>query len=99
MTKKISPERKGMYSFGLVLQIIGAILAAIPFLVIPLIMMADSGDMPGPGFMLVAFIGFGLIVVGGGIRSVAARGTAGSGLILDPEKVVMIKCRECGKAL
>ncbi|MHC5145965.1 MAG: zinc-ribbon domain-containing protein, partial [Planctomycetota bacterium] len=105
----------------------------IPFIIVPLQLMSDN--MPGPGVMLVAFICFGLIIAGGGIRSVAARGTAGSGLVLDPEKaredlepwarmgggmvkdaldeadidlknlgggaqpekVIMIKCRECGK--
>jgi hypothetical protein len=81
--------------------------------------------------MLRGFGGMGLIVVGGIICGIGARGLAGSGVILDPEqarsdlepysrmaggmvkdaldeadiklgtdapeKVIMIRCRECGK--
>ena len=134
MANQISPERKGLYSFGLVLQVVGGIMFGIPFIVVPIKLMAD--DMPGPGVILVAFIGFGLIAGGGIMRGIAAKGVAGSGLVLDPEqaredlepwtrmgggmvkdaldeadinlknlggngsqpeKVIMIKCRECGK--
>jgi len=131
VTKQISPERKGLYSFGLILQVIGGILFGVPFIYVPFKLMSD--DMPGPGVMLVAFIGFGLIAGGGIMRGIAAKGVAGSGLVLDPEKaredlepwtrmgggmvkdvldeadikvgsgssgpekVIMIKCRECGK--
>ena len=95
--------------------------------------MNNGADMPGPGVAIVAFIGFGLIAGGGAIRGLAAKGVAGSGLVLDPEKaredlepwsrmgggmvkdvldeadikvgsggsepekVIMIKCRDCGK--
>ena len=136
MAKQISPERKGLYSFGLILQVIGGILFGMPFIVVPIILMGNDGDMPGPGIMVVAFIGFALIGGGGAMRGIAAKGVAGSGLVLDPEKaredlepwtrmgggmvkdaldeadinlnhlggggskpekVIMIKCRECGK--
>jgi hypothetical protein len=35
---------------------------------------------------VAAFIGFALIAAGGAMRAIAARGTAGSGLVLDPQK-------------
>ena len=134
MAKQISPERKGLYSFGLVLQVIGGVMFGVPFIVGPLTAMSgniDNGAIPAA--FLVAFIGFGCIAGGGFMRNLAARGTAGSGLVLDPEKaredlkpwtgmaggmvkdvldeadikigsggsepekVVMIRCRECGK--
>lgn len=134
MKKQISPERKGLYSFGLVLQVIGGILFGVPFIYLPLKLMSDN--MPGPGVMAFGFIGFVFIGVGGAIRGIAAKGVAGSGLVLDPEKaredlepwtrmgggmvkdaldeadidlshlgaggrqpekVIMIKCRECGR--
>ena len=136
MTKQISPERKGMYSFGLVLQVIGGCMFGIPFLAI--ILTAINGSNPGktvPVAFGIGFIGFAFIAVGGTIRGIAAKGVAGSGLVLDPEKaredlepwtrmgggmvkdaldeadinlsnlggnsdpekVIMIKCRECGK--
>jgi hypothetical protein len=143
VTKQISPERKKFYRFGLVLQVIGGCLFALPFLTIPIIIIAAmvNGDPEGleilaPIAFGAAFIGFGLIVGGGAMRGIAAKGTAGSGLVLDPEKaredlkpwtgmaggmvkdvldeadiklnnlggggsqpekVIMIKCRECGK--
>ncbi len=87
MTRKISDERKGAYGIGLVLQIIGGCLFGIPFIVGPLSVMSgniDSGAIPAA--FIAAFIGFGLIVAGGFIRNVAAKGSAGSGLVLDPEK-------------
>ncbi|NLN40039.1 MAG: zinc-ribbon domain-containing protein [Smithella sp.] len=137
MGRQISPERKGLFYAGLVIQVIGGCLFAVPFIAIPIIMMRmhRGSDSPGPGVMLVAFIGFALIAIGGAMRGIAAKGVAGSGLVLDPEKarrdlepwtrmgggmvkdaldeadidlknlgggsrpekVIMIKCRECGK--
>ena len=139
MTKQISPERKGLYSFGLILQVIGGCLFAIPFITIIVTMISAAGgghheNMKAvPIAFGVGFIGFAFIGVGGGIRALAAKGVAGSGLVLDPEKaredlkpwtgmaggmvkdvldeadikigsggsepekVVMIRCRECGK--
>ena len=138
MTKQISPERKKLYNAGLVMMVIGACLFALPFLAIPIIIIVGIASSGPGGFVIIvpiafgaAFIGFGLIAGGGAMRSVAARGTAGSGLLLDPEKarddlepwarmgggivkdvleeadidlgagksekVIMIKCRECGK--
>ena len=45
---------------------------------------ADPGDVPGA--FARAPIGFILIIVGQFIRSVGARGAAGSGLVLDPKQ-------------
>jgi hypothetical protein len=87
MAKKISEERKSMYKMGLGMQIAGGCLFAGPFIVGPLAAMSgniDSGVIPF--VFLLAFIGFGLIAGGGFVRSIAARGKAGSGLVLDPEK-------------
>ena len=138
MAKQISPERKGLYSFGVILQVIGGCLFAMPFIgAIGTMIFAASGNDPNFMFVAIAFglgfLGFALIGVGGGMRGIAARGVAGSGLVLDPEKaredlkpwtgmaggmvkdvldeadikigsggserekIVMIKCRECGK--
>lgn len=142
MTRQISPERKGMYTAGLVMQIIGGCLFAIPFVAILATMIsaaAHNGMEPDnigavPIAFVFGFIGFGLIAGGGAMRNIAARGVAGSGLMLDPEKareelepwtrmgggmvkdvldeadinlsnlggsqpekIIMIKCRECGK--
>jgi hypothetical protein len=93
MGKQISEDRKKLYNAGLVMMIVGACLFAVPFLTIPIVIIAGMihGDPGGfiilvPIAFVVAFIGFGLIAGGGAMRGVAARGTAGSGLVLDPEK-------------
>jgi hypothetical protein len=99
MTKQISEDRKNLYNAGLVMMIIGGCLFALPFLAIPIIIVTGILNVEGvlsdgPGRIVIiapiaflgAFIGFGLIVGGGAMRGVAARGTAGSGLVLDPEK-------------
>lgn len=87
MSKQISRERKSLYNAGLVMMIIGGCLFAGPFIAGPITIMTgniDSGIIPF--VFLLAFIGFGLIAAGGIMRNIAARGTAGSGLVLDPEK-------------
>ena len=88
MAKKISEERKQLYNAGLVLMIIGGCLFALPFLAMPLVVLAggEGGVTIMPLVMLAAFLGFGLIAAGGTMRRIAARGKAGSGLVLDPEQ-------------
>lgn len=77
------------------MQIAGGCLFALPFITIPVFMIfAVSGGMTfePAGFIAVpiafglAFIGFALIGIGGFMRNVAARGKAGSGLVLDPQQ-------------
>ena len=88
MAKKISEERKRLYNAGLVMMIIGGCLFALPFLTGPLVILAggEGGMTIMPLVMLAAFIGFGLIAAGRIMRGIAARGKAGSGLVLDPEQ-------------
>lgn len=141
MAEKISEERKRLYNGGLVMMIIGVCLFALPFLVLPVILIVgistggiEKSAVLAPVAFLGAFIGFGLIAAGLIMRSIAARGKAGSGLVLDPQqarkdlepwsrmaggvvkdalegvdikpgeilkqepqKVVMLKCAQCGK--
>lgn len=97
MTKQISEERKSLYQAGLVMQIIGGCLFALPFITIPIFLIyaisrRDSMMVEPKGIVILpiafglAFIGFALIAVGGFMRTVAARGKAGSGLVLDPRQ-------------
>jgi hypothetical protein len=96
MGKEISEDRKKLYNAGLVMMIVGGCLFALPFLAIPLVMITSLiGGIPGsfprgivavPIAFFFAFIGFGLIGGGGAMRTIAARGKAGSGLVLDPEQ-------------
>ncbi|HOK95602.1 MAG TPA: zinc-ribbon domain-containing protein [Anaerohalosphaeraceae bacterium] len=99
MAKQISQERKSLYNAGLAVMIAGGCFFALPFLAVSAlmaIMVISFGKsqagipiwMPiaGPIVMFVSFIGIALIVAGCVMRSIAARGTAGSGLVLNPEK-------------
>lgn len=93
MTQKISEERKSLYNLGLVPMIVGGCLFALPFIAILLVMVqgVSGGNEPSnikmvPFAFLGAFIGFALIFAGGIMRTLAARGKAGSGLVLDPEQ-------------
>lgn len=94
--KEISPERKTMYNVGLGLIVVGFILFLSVFVSAfssmngPDFSVSMSNGEPilksnTPNFG-VALIGFILIAVGGGMRTVAAKGVAGSGIILDPDQ-------------
>lgn len=82
--RKISAQRKGLYYLGMAVMIIGFIL----FFSVFFEGFSDDfmTDDNGMGFMKNGIIGFIMIAVGTVIMSIGARGAAGSGLILDPEK-------------
>jgi hypothetical protein len=87
MGKHISDERKGAYYIGTGLMVLGGILFASTFISFisnfgdfsNFASNAKSGMMRGVGGMF--FLILGVI-----IRTVGARGLAGSGVVLDPEK-------------
>lgn len=85
MKKKISNERKALYYIGMGMMIIGVILFLSTFVIMftgnPFAMMA-GGKNP----MANSIIGFIMIFIGGIVMNIGARGAAGSGLILDPDK-------------
>lgn len=133
MRPKISPERKTAFYLGTALMAIGLLLVLSTFF--------SFANHLGDGFrtdfesrsrsvIFRAVGGMALMVLGGFIRGIGARGLAGSGVVLDPEqaekdlepfsrmaggmvqdvleeadidlgggseKVVMIKCQNCGK--
>lgn len=89
-TPRISPERKAIYYVGLGLMVLGGALCAIGF-----VRFASGGpEMLMPGFLPSGMPdGFGmflagmlLLVLGGIVSRIGARGAAGSGLLLDPDK-------------
>ncbi|MBF7097012.1 zinc ribbon domain-containing protein [Alkalibacter mobilis] len=82
--KEISDERKTLYYVGIGVSTIGFILFISTFFSF---MNPESMFDSGPGLMMAKPV-IGVLMVGGGsaIRRIAARGAAGSGLILDPDK-------------
>ena len=132
MVRQISQQRKAAYYVGMILIAVGALFFASTFVSFianfgnAKYFKANATSMPAR-----AFGGMALMIIGGIIRTIGARGVAGSGLILDPhqarqdlepytrmaggmvkdvldeadielngkssEKIIMIKCKNCGK--
>jgi hypothetical protein len=85
MTERISEGRKAAYYVGCGLIVVGVLSFASVFLTAAM----HFGDFShfasdARSNMLRAFGGMALIVVGGIIRGIGARGLAGSGAVLDP---------------
>ena len=87
MTRQISEERKTAYYLGMGLTILGVILFASTFVTFAM----HFGDFSNfesnaKSGMIRAFGGMVLMIIGQIIRGIGARGLAGSGVVLDPEK-------------
>ena len=87
MPRHISDERKTAYYVGMGLQILGGLLFASTFVTF-LMRFGDFTDFEARARSEVfrAFGGMALLIIGGIVRGIGARGLAGSGVILDPEK-------------
>lgn len=84
MSNKISKERKSIYYVGLGLIVLGVILFLSSFITVAIDMNSSFGGPPT--FFLRAVVGMICIIIGNVLVSIGAKGAAGSGLILDPEK-------------
>ncbi len=91
MGKQISENRKAAYYIGMILIVVGFVLFF--SVLFEGVSSVSNGPSFGPGGLqdsgpnpATALIGMVLVVVGGILRSVGARGLAGSGAILDPEQ-------------
>ncbi len=87
MGKQIPEERQAAYYLGMVLIVIGVLLFASTFVTSA----SHSGDFNNfqsraQSMEYRALGGMALIVIGGIVRAVGARGWAGSGTVLDPEQ-------------
>lgn len=81
---KISKERKITYYIGIGMMIVGFILfISVFFSTARLMSNPFGGGFPPFGN---AVIGMVLIIAGGVIMNIGAKGAAGSGLLLDPDK-------------
>jgi len=87
LTRKISEGRKTAYYVGMALAIIGAISFGSVFLSAALNFgNFDNFESQGKSMAARGFGGMALIIAGVVVMNVGARGAAGSGLVLDPEK-------------
>jgi len=87
MAKKISGGRKVAYYTGMLIMLTGAISFGSTF-VSAIGHFGDFNNFESRSKSMAAraFGGMALIVIGGIVAGVGARGAAGSGLVLDPEK-------------
>ena len=131
MAKRISEQRKTAYYVGMLLMVIGRLLFLSVFVTSAMNFgKFDNFGARGRSSAGRAVGGMVLLIAGGLVRGIGARGLAGSGVVLDPErargelepysrmaggmvkdaldeadvnlggkseKVIMIKCRACGK--
>jgi hypothetical protein len=87
VSREIPPERQFAYYLGAVIMVIGGLVFVSTFFT-GFSHPPDFGDMQHgmQSTMTTALVGMGLLVLGGIIRGIGARGLAGSGVVLDPEK-------------
>lgn len=85
--RNISPERKALYYFGNGVALIG-VLSFVSVFVTGIMHFGDFSnfDAEARSAGIRALLGMGMIVVGSVIANIGARGAAGSGLLLDPQK-------------
>lgn len=82
----ISQGRKLLYYGGMVLMAVGLLLFLSVFVSAAVSMGRPMDFAGGPGFMVRGVIGFIMMFIGAILRGVGARGLAGSGVVLDPER-------------
>ena len=82
---EISPTRKTLHAFGIGMTVLGVILIVVGFVGFVL-----TGSTFNTRLVVTFFLtfgsGMGVAVLGQVLRGIAARGVAGSGLVLDPKK-------------
>ncbi|HBN84077.1 MAG TPA: hypothetical protein DDZ89_09555 [Clostridiales bacterium] len=81
---KISKERKVTYYIGIGMMVLGFILFISVFFFTATMMNDPFGSRLPP--FGNAVVGMVLLIAGALVKNIGARGTAGSGLLLDPEK-------------
>jgi hypothetical protein len=85
--RSIPPERKAIYTVGLVMSGVGLLMFLSTFLTFAMHFGDfDNFQANARSDMVRAFGGMVLLILGGVVASIGARGVAGSGLMLDPER-------------
>lgn len=85
--RNISDERKGLFYAGRVIMIIGILLFFSVFVTAACNFgNFDNFDARARSSAIRGILGMALAIIGGIMQAIGARGAAGSGVILDPEK-------------
>ncbi|MBI5852139.1 MAG: zinc ribbon domain-containing protein [Planctomycetes bacterium] len=90
MSRSIAPERRRAYAVGMAFQVLGGIAFLIGFVGFAtggMSAVSSAGQSGSPfTWWFVCLVAMGFLAAGAFVRRVAARGVAGSGLVLDPER-------------
>jgi hypothetical protein len=84
MTRVISAERRTVFYLGTGLIALGLILCLSAFVIA--FSHIDDGNFRPTAIFVPFLIGMASLGVGGVLRGIGARGLAGSGMVLDPDK-------------
>jgi len=85
MARNITQKQKTGYYLGMILTGIGIIMFTAPFIDV-LFNGLEPNERGLPESFKVALVGFVLMAIGNILRSISARGLAGSGLLLAPKQ-------------
>ncbi|MEC9475849.1 MAG: hypothetical protein VX764_02295 [Planctomycetota bacterium] len=85
MARNITQKQKTGYYLGMILTGIGIIMFTAPFIDV-LFNGLEPNERGLPESFKVALVGFVLLAIGNILRSISARGLAGSGLLLAPKQ-------------
>ena len=85
MARNITQKQKTGYYLGMILTGIGIIMFTAPFIDV-LFNGLEPNERGLPESFKVALVGFVLLAIGNVLRSISARGLAGSGLLLAPKQ-------------
>ena len=85
MARNITQKQKTGYYLGMILTGIGIIMFTAPFIDV-LLNGLEPNERGLPESFKVALVGFVLLAIGNILRSISARGLAGSGLLLAPKQ-------------
>lgn len=85
MARNITQKQKTGYYLGMILIGIGIIMFSAPFIDV-LFNGLEPNERGLPESFKVALVGFVLLAIGNVLRSISARGLAGSGLLLAPKQ-------------
>lgn len=87
MSRQVSAARRTTFYLGTVLLVAGGLVFASLFFTVAVVAMGGPDtERVIPSFVVRMILAAALLLIGGALRAVGARGLAGSGVILDPQR-------------
>ncbi len=87
MSRQVSAGRRTTFYLGTLIMAVGGLVFASLFVTMALIAGRDSDpETVIPSFVFRMILAMVLLLAGGALRAVGARGLAGSGVVLDPQR-------------